>query len=344
MAMSMPSSSPPATAAPYVVEDCGDALQVFSDGTIVRSAPPPAPVPDDGRVEWKDAVYDAGRGLGLRMYRPRRRDVTDTGEEEEEGKLPVLVYFHGGGFCVGSCSWPKTHAVCLRLAAELPALVLSFDYRLAPEHRLPAAHEDAARALLWLRDQLSAPSDNTWLAESADSRRVFVSGVSAGGSLAHHMAVQLGTAGLEPGANVVGYILLMPGLFSAEPTRSELDTPETAFLTQEMFDRFFRLGMPAGATRDHPLVNPFAPESPSLEAVCVGRMLVVAAERDFFRDRNVEYAERMKAMGKDVELVVFAGQEHGFFGMDPASDADRELVRVIRRFVGRQGNGNKDEV
>jgi hypothetical protein len=78
MVMSVPSSSPPATAAPYVVEDCGDTLQVLSDGTIVRSAPPPAPVPDDGRVQWKDALYDADRGLGLRMYRPRRRDVTDT--------------------------------------------------------------------------------------------------------------------------------------------------------------------------------------------------------------------------------------------------------------------------
>ncbi|KAM0850067.1 hypothetical protein ACQ4PT_053310 [Festuca glaucescens] len=91
--------------------------------------------------------------------------------------------------------------------------------------------------------------------------------------------------------------------------------------------------MPAGATRDHRLVNPFTPESPSLEAMCVGRMLVVVAERDFFRERNVEYAERMKAMGKDVELVVFAGQDHGLFGVHPALDADYELLRVIQRFV-----------
>ena len=189
---------------------------------------------DDGRVEWKDALYDVGRGLGLRMYRPPRRDVTDNGEADQ--KLPVLVYFHGGGFCVGSRCSPKTHAVCLRLAASLPAVVLSFDYRLAPEHRLPAAHEDAAAALLWLRDQMIISSDNPWLAESADSRHVFVSGVSAGGNLAHHMAVRFGTAGLEPGANIVGYILLMPGLFSAEPTPSELDTPDTASLPREMFE------------------------------------------------------------------------------------------------------------
>ena len=105
--------------------------------------------------------------LGLRMYRP-----TTAGGEEEGKKLPVLVYFHGGGFCIGSCTWPSFHAGCLRLAAELPAVVLSFDYCLAPEHRLPAAHEDAAAAL-WLRDQLlSIP----WLADGADSSQVFVSG------------------------------------------------------------------------------------------------------------------------------------------------------------------------
>lgn len=111
---------------------------------------------DDGRVEWKDVVYDAAHGLGVRMYRPAA-----TGGAEE--KLPVVVYFHGGGFCIGSCTWPNFHAGCLRLAAELPAVVLSFDYRLAPEHRLPAAHEDAAAALIWLRDQLLS---DPWLADT----------------------------------------------------------------------------------------------------------------------------------------------------------------------------------
>lgn len=305
---------------------------MLSDGTVVRSLAPQFPAADvnDGRVEWKDALYDAGRGLGLRMYKPHRLDVAGD-EEKEDGKHPVLVYFHGGGFCIGSYSRPKDHAVCLRLAAELPAVVLSFGYRLAPEHRLPAAHEDAAAALLWLGDQLT--SDSSWFADSADSRRVFVSGVSAGGNLAHHMAARFGKSGLEPVATIAGYILLMPGLFSGEPTQSELDTPGTASLTREMFDGFFRLGMPAGASRDHPLVNPFGPDSPSLEETCVGRMLVVAAECDLFRDRNVEYAERMKEMGKDVELVVFSGQEHGFFGVHPASEADSQLMRVIKRFV-----------
>ena len=312
---------------PHVVEDCRGALQLLSDGTVVRSAAPPFPVGvdhEDGRVEWRDAVYDAGRGLGLRMYRP-----TTVGGEEGRKKLPVLVYFHGGGFCIGSCTWPNFHAGCLRLAAELPAVVLSFDYRLAPEHRLPAAHEDAAAALLWLRDQLLS---NPWLADAADSSQVFVSGESAGGNLGHHMALRFGTAGLAP-VKIAGYILLMPSFISEQPTQSELETPETAFLTRDMCERYCRLGLPAGANKDHPLVNPFGPYSPSLDSADVGRMLVVATEGDLLRDKNVEYAERLKAMGKDVELVVFAGEEHAFFGVKPLSAATGELVRVIRRFI-----------
>ncbi|VAI91173.1 probable carboxylesterase 15 [Triticum dicoccoides] len=324
------------TAQPYVVEDCRGVLQLLSDGTVVRSAALPFPVDgnvaynDHGRVEWKDAVYDAGLGLGLRMYKP----TTNAGEEGK--KLPVLVYFHGGGFCIGSCTWPNFHAGCLRLAAELPAVVISFDYRLAPEHRLPAAHEDAAAALLWMQNQLAL---DPWLADAADPCKVFVSGESAGGNIAHHLALRFGRAGLDP-MRIAGYILLMPAFCSEQPTQSELDSPATAFLNRETCDRYCRLFLPAGANKDHPLVNPFGSDSPSLETLDVGRVLVVAAEGDLLRDKNVEYAERLKAaQGKgndDVELVVFAGEEHAFFGVKPTSGATGELVRVIRRFMATE--------
>lgn len=327
----MASSADP-TAQPYVVEDCRGVLQLLSDGTVVRSAALPFTVGNgadhkDGRVQWKDAVYDAGRCLGLRLYKP----TTNAGEEGK--KLPVLVYFHGGGFCIGSFAWPNFHAGCLRLAAEIPAVVLSFDYRLAPEHRLPAAHEDAAAALLWLRDQLAS---DPWLTGAADPRKVFVSGESAGGNIAHHLALRFGTVGLDP-VRIAGYILLMPAFFSEQRTQSELDTPATAFLTRDVSDRYIRLFLPAGSNKDHPLVNPFAPDSPGLDTLDVGRMLVVAAEGDLLRDKNVEYAERLRAeRGEekdDVELLVFHGEEHAFFGLKPASAAAGELVQVIRRFV-----------
>ncbi|KAM0824711.1 hypothetical protein ACQ4PT_070013 [Festuca glaucescens] len=136
-------SGPPPT---HVVEDCMGIVQLLSDGTIRSSLdyshlPILRDVPSDLPVQWKDVVYDATHGLRLRMYRPTT--VHSVGGAQAKKKLPVLVYFHGGGFCIASFEWPNFHAGALWLAGELPAVVLSADYWLAPEHRLPAAHEGA---------------------------------------------------------------------------------------------------------------------------------------------------------------------------------------------------------
>ena len=193
MSSSSPVSAVSATA-PHVVDDCLGIVQLLSDGTVTRSAEYSAPplqgkVPSNQPVQWKDVVYNAAHVLRLRMYRP-----TDDNTTTANNKLPVLVYFHGGGFCLCSFELLHFHAGTLRLAAELPALVLSADYRLAPEHRLPAAHRDAEAVLSWLRAQAEA---DPWLADdSADLGRVFVCGDSAGGNIAHHVAVRYGSGQL----------------------------------------------------------------------------------------------------------------------------------------------------
>jgi acetyl esterase/lipase len=326
------------TPAPYVVEDCGPNLQLFSDGTVIRFEdynilPPPVLPPALATVQWKDVVYDAGRGLKLRVYRPPAATVA--GE-----KLPVLVYFHGGGYVIGSFEMDNFHACCLRLAHELPAVVLSADYRLAPEHRLPAAHDDAATAMSWVRDQAVASGDaaDPWLAESADFGRVFVSGDSAGAGIVHHVALRLGSGqiAVDP-ARVAGCALLFPYFGGEERTRSEAEYPPGPFLTLPFSDQGWRLALPRGATRDHPLANPFGPESPAMDAVALPPLLVVVAQLDLLRDRDVDYAARLRAMGKQVEMVEFEGQHHGFFAVEPLGDAGSELVRVVRRFV--YGNG-----
>jgi acetyl esterase/lipase len=316
-----------AAAPPHVVEDCRGVVRVFSDGTVVRSEAPigPAEVPTDPSVEWKDAVYDAARGLRLRVIKPAAAGGAR--------RLPVVVYFHGGGYCIGSFAWPTVHAATTRLAAGLDAFVVSADYSLAPEHRLPAAIDDAAAVLLWLRDQAAA---DPWLAAHADFGRVFVTGESAGGNLVHHMSVRFsGAAAALLPVRLRGFVPLTPFFTGVEPTPSELSCPEDAFFSREAAARYIRLCLPAGATADHPYLNPLSPDAPRLDLADVGPTLVVVAGDDLLRDRNVEYVRRMEAMGKPVELVEFPGQGHGFFMLQPWSKAVDELIRAFKLFMDK---------
>lgn len=96
--------------------------------------------------------------------------------------------------------------------------------------------------------------------------------------------------------------------------------------------------MPEGATRDHPLANPFGPNSPSLEKVSLDPILVIVGGNELLRDRVENYAMRLKEMGKKVEYVGFEGQQHGFFTNDPYSEISYQVLQVIKRFMLENSN------
>ena len=284
---------PASTPANEVVEDIFGLVRILSDGTVVRSPVGPVFCPttfpgSHPSLEWKEAVYDKAKNLHVRMYKPTPTPTASVGKKK---KLPVLVHFHGGGFCLGSCTWANVHAFCLRLAAEAGAVVLSAGYRLAPEHRLPTAVDDGVGFLRWL-SRLSAQSTmdaaaDGWLTKAADFGRVFVTGDSAGATIAHHLAVRAGVAVAADDAGeageqdqdqvtIRGYVLLLPFFGGVERTASEqAECPAGAgagsLLSLDVLDRFWRVSLPAGATRDHPVANPFGPDSPELGSVDFGR-------------------------------------------------------------------------
>ncbi|KAH7541844.1 carboxylesterase 15 isoform X1 [Ziziphus jujuba] len=317
------------TSSPYEVDECRGVLRIYSDGSIRRSSKPSfdVPVHDDGSVAWKDVVFDAARDLHLRLYKP---------VSSPSSKLPVFFYIHGGGFCIGSRTWPNCQNYCFRLALDLQAVIVAPDYRLAPENRLPAAIDDGFTAVKWLHKQAVSQEPDTWLTDVADFGNVFVSGDSAGGNIAHHLAVRLraGSPELDP-VRVRGYVLLAPFFGGTVRTKAEAEGPKDAFLNWELIDRFWRLSIPIGETTDHPIVNPFGPLSPSLEEVALDPILVVVGGSDLLKDRVEDYATRLKTWGKKVEYVEFEGKQHGFFTIDPNSEASNKLMQIIKHFVAQ---------
>ncbi|GLJ44645.1 hypothetical protein SUGI_0938440 [Cryptomeria japonica] len=315
------------------VEDCRGVLKVYSDGSIVRSPQPGFPLPyaDDGRVEYKDVVFDQTLGLQLRLY------IT-TEALASQSQIPIFVYFHGGGYCIGSRTWGNFHNYCLRLALALNALVIAPDYRVGPEHRLPASLDDGFAAIRWIRTQTeaidgSAATADPWMACHADFARVYVSGDSAGGGIAYHVSIR---APLEPSwgrVQIKGYILLMAFFGGEERTPSEATCPSDAFLNRDLNDRYWRLSLPVGANRDHPVCNPFGPGAPDLKELALPAVLVIAGGCDLLRDREIEYAEKLKEYGKQVELAVYEGEQHGFFTLTPNSSASKDLMDRIIGFM-----------
>ncbi|EPS60690.1 hypothetical protein M569_14110 [Genlisea aurea] len=311
---------------PRVVEDILGIIQLFSDGTILRSPEIdfPMKVHDDGTAIWKDALFDEKNDLRLRLYRPRRHSG-----------LPVLFYLRGGGFCIGSRTWPNVHTCCLRLASSLGVLVVAPDYRSAPENRLPAAVEDSVAALKWVREQaVDGAEGDEWLGNGVDFGRMFVFGDSSGGNLAHHLAVELrrGSPEFAP-LHVRGYILMAPFFGGSARTKSEDAGPTEPFISVDLLDRFWRLSLPVGSTLDSPLSNPFGPGSPNLENVNLAPIMVMVGGNEVMKDRVEAYYERLKAMGKEIEYVVFEGQFHGFFLNESYSPAGDAVLQELNRFI-----------
>jgi len=218
-----------------VVDECRGVLHVYSDGSIVRSSRPSfnVPVNDDGTVLWKDVVFDPAHDLQLRLYKPAG---------SAGSKLPIFFYFHGGGFCIGSRTWPNCQNYCFRLVSQLRVIVVAPDYRLAPENRLPAAIDDGFTAVKWLQTQAAGNEPDPWLNNVADFSRVFISGDSAGGNIAHHLAARLGfrSPELAP-VRVRGYVLLAPFFGGTVRTKLEAEGPKDAFLNLELIDRLVNL-------------------------------------------------------------------------------------------------------
>jgi acetyl esterase len=246
-----------------------------------------------------------GSALPVRVYRP---DVA--------GPLPAVVYFHGGGWVVGSI---ESHdPVCRALAARTPCTVVSVDYRLAPEHRFPAAVDDAWAA-------------TTWVAEHAaelgvDPARIAVAGDSAGGNLAAAVALRARDAGLPLALQVLTYPVTDYDLDSAgyRAHGSGLN------LTRAKMEWYWQQYLGSG-DGSHPDASP----SRAADLAGVAPALVQTAEHDPLVFEGEEYARALQAAGVPTRLTRYDGQIHGFVRLaalcGPAAvDAIEEIAAALR--------------
>ena len=250
-----------------------------------------------------------GSALLCRYYRPL--------SAPPQAVLPLLVYYHGGGWCVGEVE--SYDVLCRELANLSGCALLSVDYLLAPEHPFPAAVNDAALAYEWA-------VDNAGLL-SVDGGRVAVGGDSAGGNLAIVTAI----ARRECGVALPAFALLIYPCTEILSSRASRETyGDGYFLDRESLQWFFERYLPAGNTADWRA-------SPMCAASLAGLppMLLVTAECDPLTDDCVAFAERVRSEGGAVEHLAVDGMVHGFITLGKffpeANDTVRAAAAALRR-------------
>jgi len=303
-----------------VVFDAPGHFRIYKSGRIDRFHRPvlvAAGVDDEASgVATKDVVLDDATGLTVRLFLPKR-------QEPSGKKLPVLVYFHGGGFILESAKSATYHNHLTSLAAAAGVLAVSVDYRLAPEHRLPAAYDDCWTALQW-----AASARDDWLAEHGDASRVFVAGDSAGGNIVHNVLVRASSA--ENAARIEGAVLLHPWFGGSTAIEGE---PERAVVITA---KVWACACPDAADgADDRRINPTAPGAPALERLGCERMLVCTAEKDWLvaRDRAYYDAVAASAWPGSAAWLETEGEEHVFFLLKPECDRAKALMDRVVAFI-----------
>jgi acetyl esterase len=255
------------------------------------------PVPEVASVTEHSVPGPVG-AIPLRVYAPSAGRA-----------LPGIVYFHGGGFVIGSLD--SHDGTCRALANASGCSVVSVDYRLAPEHRFPAAPEDCYAALRFVAERGAELG--------IDPRRLALAGDSAGGNLA---AVTALLARERRGPDLRFQLLIYPVADHRFDTASYRDNAEGYFLTAAMMRWFWGHYLERPEQGDDPLASPLRAK----DLAGLPPAQVITAEYDPLRDEGEAYAARLREAGVATELLRYPGQIHGFFSLYDALDDGRAAV------------------
>lgn len=228
-----------------------------------------------------------------------------------DARLPVLVFFHGGGFVIGNLD---THdGLCRVLCRESGARVIAVDYRLAPEHKFPAAVDDAYAALCWI----AANADRLGI----DAGRIAIGGDSAGAALA---TVAARTAKEKGGPKLALQLLMFPPTDLAADTTSRRSWTDGYFLDRLTIKWFFDNYLPQGADQHDPRLSPLH----AADLRGMAPVYLLTAEYDPLHDEGLEYAARLRDSGVPVTVVDYPDLVHDFIYLDAVLPQAREALRA----------------
>jgi acetyl esterase len=284
-------------------------MPVADARAMYRMMRPAAPDLAVGKVEDRTVPGPAG-AIPVRIYTPNGT-----------APFPILINFHGGGWVIGDLE--TADAVSREFCQRVGCIVVSVDYRLAPEHRFPAAVDDSYAAARWVADNAAALN--------GDAKRIAVGGESAGGNLA---AVVCHLARDRKGPAIAFQLLAYPVTDASYATSSYRENADGYLLTRAGMEWFWDTYCPNPADRKNPLATPlnatnFAGLPPAL---------IMTAEFDPLRDEGAAYAAKLKSAGVAVDYVCFDGLIHDFLAMSRQLSAvkpamDRAVAGLRNAFV-----------
>ncbi|XP_023747534.1 probable carboxylesterase 2 [Lactuca sativa] len=305
-----------------IVKEIRGIIRVYEDGRFQKLTGTevlPAGIDPSSGVQSKDVIISPETNLSARLYLPKTATK----------KLPLLIYFHGGGFIIESPFSPLYHNFSNLVAAESNVVIVSVDYRTAPEHPVPTCLNDSWEAIKWVTGNCPEP----WINDYADLENVFFAGDSAGATIAHHMAIRVGSENPRLSINLRGIILLHPYFWGADRIGSEGEHPWKPFM-----EDVWMFAHPGTSGLDDPLINP--DKDPKVSDVGCSKVLVCVAEKDILKDRGWYYKDILGKNGwnGDIEVIEDKEVDHVFFLFYPSADNAVTLRKRICTFINNNPN------
>ncbi|WP_216829828.1 alpha/beta hydrolase [Alkalihalobacterium elongatum] len=248
--------------------------------------------------------------INIRIYTP-----------EGTGPFPVFIYFHGGGWVIGDLDVVDTPLRAITNRAE--AIVVSVDYRLAPEHRFPIAPEDCYAATKWVYENISK--------FNGDPDHIAIGGDSAGGNLAAVVSLMAKDRG---GPNIAYQVLIYPATDFAKDTPSHRENGEGYFLTKGAMDWFANHYI-----NEDQKSLPYASPLLATDFTNLPPALVITAEFDPLRDEGETYAARLNEAGVPAEVTRYDGMIHGFFWMAGIMRQGQKAVEQVGNWLKKSFKG-----